>query len=44
MADDNDLIHPGEILAEEFLRPHGLSANRLAMAIGVAAPPFLPAR
>lgn len=30
-------IHPGEILKEEFLVPHGLSANRLARAIGVAA-------
>jgi addiction module HigA family antidote len=37
MADNNDSIHPGEILAEEFLKPHGLSANRLALAIGVPA-------
>ena len=29
-------IHPGEILKEEFLVPHGLNANRLALAIGVA--------
>lgn len=29
-------IHPGEVLKEEFLVPHGLSANRLALAIGVA--------
>ncbi len=29
------LIHPGEILKEEFLVPFGLSANRLAKAIGV---------
>jgi addiction module HigA family antidote len=29
------LVHPGEILKEEFLDPHGLSANRLAKAIGV---------
>jgi addiction module HigA family antidote len=29
------LIHPGEILKEEFLVPYGLSANRLALAIGV---------
>jgi addiction module HigA family antidote len=28
-------IHPGEILREEFLVPYGLSANRLAMAVGV---------
>lgn len=29
-------IHPGEILKEEFLVPLELSANRLALAIGVA--------
>ena len=29
------LIHPGEVLKEEFLVPYGLSANRLASAIGV---------
>lgn len=28
-------IHPGEILAEEFMRPLGLSGNALARAIGV---------
>ncbi len=28
-------IHPGEILLEEFLRPMGLSQNRLARSIGV---------
>ncbi len=27
--------HPGEILREEFLKPHGLSANALARAIRV---------
>jgi antitoxin HigA-1 len=27
--------HPGEILAEEYLRPLGLSASALAQAIGV---------
>jgi len=30
-------IHPGEILAEEFLNPMGLSQNRLALALGVPA-------
>ena len=30
-------IHPGEILREEFLIPHGLSANALAMALHVPA-------
>ncbi len=31
-------IHPGEILREEFLLPLGLSANALAIALGVPAP------
>jgi addiction module HigA family antidote len=30
-------IHPGEILLEEFLKPMGLSQNRLAMDIHVPA-------
>jgi addiction module HigA family antidote len=29
------VIHPGEIPREGFLRPHTLSANRLAGAVGV---------
>ena len=29
------IIHPGEILREEFMRPFKLSANRLAGAMGV---------
>jgi len=29
--------HPGEILAEEYLKPLGLSASALAQAIGVPA-------
>jgi len=28
--------HPGEILAEEFLRPMGISQNKLARDIGVS--------
>ncbi len=28
-------VHPGEVLFEEFLRPMGLSQNRLALDIGV---------
>ena len=28
-------IHPGEVLLEEFLRPLGISQNRLARAMGV---------
>lgn len=29
-------IHPGEILREEFMRPLGLSANKLALELHVA--------
>ena len=29
-------IPPGEILAEEFMAPHGLSQNRLAREIGIS--------
>lgn len=28
-------VHPGEILLEEFLKPMGLSQNRVALNIGV---------
>ena len=28
-------IHPGEVLLEEFLKPMGLSQNRVAINIGV---------
>lgn len=28
-------VHPGEILLEEFLKPMGLSQNRVALSIGV---------
>ena len=28
-------IHPGEILLEEFLKPLGITQNRLAVSIGV---------
>lgn len=31
-------IHPGEILREEFMKPLGLSANALALALRVPAP------
>lgn len=27
-------IHPGEVLKEEFLKPHGVSPDRLASAVG----------
>lgn len=30
-------VHPGEVLQEEFLKPMGLSQNRLAMGIRVPA-------
>jgi antitoxin HigA-1 len=30
-------IHPGEVLLEEFLKPMGLSQNRLALDVGVPA-------
>lgn len=30
-----DPIHPGEVLFEEFIKPMGLSQNRLANDIGV---------
>ncbi|OVE79362.1 addiction module antidote protein, HigA family [bacterium I07] len=30
-------VHPGEILFEEFLKPYGLSQNRLALDIRVPA-------
>ena len=30
-------IHPGEVLSEEFLKPLGISQNRLAIAIRVPA-------
>ena len=28
-------IHPGVTLREDFMEPHGLSANRLARALGI---------
>ena len=30
-------VHPGEVLLEEFLKPMGISQNRLALNIGVSA-------
>ncbi|MCI0447056.1 HigA family addiction module antitoxin [bacterium] len=30
-------VHPGEVLQEEFLKPMGLSQNKLALNIGVPA-------
>jgi addiction module HigA family antidote len=37
MNDKLDPIHPGEVLLEEFLKPLGISQNRLALSIGVPA-------
>ena len=31
------LVHPGEVLLEEFLKPMGISQNRLALKISVPA-------
>ena len=33
-----NLVHPGEILEEEFLKPMGISQTRLALDIRVPAP------
>jgi antitoxin HigA-1 len=33
--DQDMLIHPGEILKEEFLEPYGLNANQLAIRLDV---------
>jgi addiction module HigA family antidote len=30
-------VHPGEVLLEEFLKPMGLSQNKLALNVGVHA-------
>lgn len=30
-----DPIHPGEVLMEDFIKPFGLTQNKLAVAIGV---------
>ncbi|MGA3210840.1 MAG: HigA family addiction module antitoxin [Terriglobales bacterium] len=30
-------VHPGEILREDFLKPLGLSVNKLALGLGVPA-------
>jgi addiction module HigA family antidote len=31
-------VHPGEVLREEYLKPLGLSANALSLALRVPAP------
>ena len=38
MIRTENLIHPGEILFEEFLKPMGISQNRLALELHVPAP------
>ena len=37
MTDKIYPVHPGEVLLEEFIKPTGLSQNRLAIDIGVDA-------
>ena len=37
MTDKHSLVHPGEVLLEEFIKPMNLSQNRLAIDIGVDA-------
>ena len=37
MADKLSPVHPGKVLLEEFIKPMGLSQNRLAIDIGVDA-------
>ncbi|MDQ2992719.1 MAG: HigA family addiction module antitoxin [Candidatus Eremiobacteraeota bacterium] len=32
-----DAIHPGEILAEDFMAPRGLTANRLSLDLHIPA-------
>jgi antitoxin HigA-1 len=34
---DRVTVHPGEVLSEEFLKPLGMSANALALALRVPA-------
>ena len=38
MIRTKNLIHPGEILLEEFLKPMEISQNKLAMDLHVPAP------
>ena len=37
MTDKLSPVHPGEVLREEFIKPIGISQNRLAIVIGVDA-------
>jgi len=37
MSNRIDLIHPGEILQEDFMAPRGLTANRLALDLHIPA-------
>ena len=37
MKRKGSLVHPGEVLRETYMAPHGLSANGLAMALRVPA-------
>jgi addiction module HigA family antidote len=33
-------VHPGEVLLEDFMKPHGLTSYRVAKDIGVPPPPI----
>jgi addiction module HigA family antidote len=35
MSSKSRPVHPGEVLLEQFLKPRGISQNRLAIRIGV---------
>jgi addiction module HigA family antidote len=35
-ADSMPPVHPGEILSEEFLKPHNISQNQLGRDLGVS--------
>lgn len=37
MTRTKNIIHPGEILTEEFLKPMGISQNRLAIDLRIPA-------
>ena len=37
MTDKLSPVHPGEVLLEEFIKPMGLSQNRLSIDIGMDA-------
>ncbi len=40
MAKTSATVHPGEILAEDFMAPVGLNANKLALSLRIPANRF----